>query len=70
MRRYETLETLFGKVDLSFAETVLNEAYHVKGSVGRPPRNLLGIFKAHLLRRLRHVPSGRVLARQLSGIRG
>jgi transposase len=66
MKRYETFETLFGKVDLSFVEAVLNEVYHVKGSVGRPPRDPLGIFKAHLLRRLRHVPSDRVLARQLS----
>jgi hypothetical protein len=65
MRRYGTLETLFGKVDLSFAETVLNESYHVNGSVGRPPRKPLGIFKAHLLRRLRHVPSDRMLVRQL-----
>jgi hypothetical protein len=65
MRRYETLETLFGKVDLSFAEKVLNESYHAKDSVGRPPRKPLGIFKAHLLRRLRHVPSDRMLVRQL-----
>lgn len=65
MRRYETLETLFGKVDLSFAETVLNESYHAKDSVGRPPRKPLGLFKAHLLRRLRHVPSDRMLVRQM-----
>jgi hypothetical protein len=65
MRRYETLETLFGKVDLSFAEKVLDESYHAKDSVGRPPRSPLGVFKAHLLRRLRHVPSDRMLVRQL-----
>ena len=65
MRRYETLETLFGKVDLSFAEKVLNESYHAKDSVGRPPRSPLGVFKAHLLRKLRHVPSDRMLVRQL-----
>jgi hypothetical protein len=65
MKRYGTLETLFGKVDLSFAETVLNESYHAKDSVGRPPRKPLGLFKAHLLRRLRHVPSDRMLVRQL-----
>ena len=65
MRRYETLETLFGKVDLSFAEAVLNESYHVKDSVGRPPRSPLGVFKAHLLRRLRHVPSDRMVVRQM-----
>jgi len=65
MKRYETLETLFGKVDLSFAEKVLNESYHPKDSPGRPPRKPLGVFKAHLLRRLRHVPSDRMLVRQL-----
>jgi hypothetical protein len=65
MKRYETLETLFGKVDLSFAEKVLSESYHAKDSVGRPPRKPLGVFKAHLLRRLRHVPSDRMLVRQL-----
>jgi hypothetical protein len=65
MRRYETLETLFGKVDLSFAEKVVNESYHAKDSVGRPPRSPLGVFKAHLLRRLRHVPSDRMLVRQM-----
>jgi transposase len=65
MRRYETLETLFGKVDLSFAEKVLNESYHARDSVGRPPRRPLGVFKAHLLRRLRHVPSDRMLVRQM-----
>ena len=65
MKRYETLETLLSKVDLSFAETVLNESYHAIGSRGRPPRKPLGVFKAHLLRRLRHVPSDRMLVRQL-----
>jgi hypothetical protein len=65
MKRYGTLETLFGKVDLSFAETVLNESYHAEDSVGRPPRKPLDVFKAHLLRRLRHVPSDRMLVRQM-----
>jgi hypothetical protein len=65
MKRYETLETLFGRVDLSFAEKVLNEAYHPKDSPGRPPRKPVGVFKAHLLRRLWHVPSDRMLVRQL-----
>ena len=65
MKRYETLETLFGKVDLSFAETVLNESYHQEDSLGRPPRKPLSILKAHLLRRLRHIPSDRMRVRQL-----
>lgn len=35
MKRYGTLELLFGEVDLSFAEAVVNESYHVKDSVGK-----------------------------------
>jgi hypothetical protein len=56
---------LFGRVDLSFAENVPNEAYPAKGSPGRPPRKPLGVFKAHMLRRLRHVPSDRMPVRQM-----
>jgi hypothetical protein len=65
MKRYETLETLFRKVNLSFAEKVLKEVFHPEDSPGRPPGNPIGVFKAHLLRRLRHIPSDRMLARQL-----
>src|SRR4030042_2619169 len=65
MKRYETLETLFRKVDLSFSEKVLKEVFHHKDSPGRPPRKPIGVFKAHLLRRLRHIPSDRMLVRQL-----
>ena len=65
MKRYETLETLFSMVDLSFAQKVLGDAFHPKDSPGRPPRNPLGVLKAHLLRRLRHVPSDRMLVRQM-----
>src|SRR3990170_8834071 len=65
MKRYETLETLFSRVDLSFAKKVLKEPFHPKDSPGRPPRNPLGIFKAHLLRRLRNIPSDRMLVRQM-----
>jgi transposase len=65
MKRYETLETLFSRVDLSFAQKVLNEPFHPKDSPGRPPRKPLGVFKAHLLRRLRHIPSDRMLVRQM-----
>jgi hypothetical protein len=57
MKRYAALETLFCKVDLSFAKHVLDEAFHPIGSPGRPPRNPLGIFKAHIVKRLKHIPS-------------
>jgi transposase len=65
MKRYETLETLFSRVDLSFAQKVLNEPFHPKDSPGRPPRKPLGIFKAHLVRRVKHIPSDRMLVRQM-----
>jgi transposase len=65
MKRYGTLETLFRRVDLSFAEKVLKGVFHPEDSPGRPPRKPIGVFKAHLLRRLRHIPSDRVLVRQL-----
>src|SRR4030065_760175 len=65
MKRYEALETLFGKVDLSFAQKILNEPFHPVGSRGRPQRSPLGIFKAHLVRRLKHIPSDRMLVRQM-----
>ena len=65
MRRYEALETLFGKIDLSFIKRILDEAYHPAGSPGRPQRNPLGIFKAHLVKRLKHIPSDRMLIRQM-----
>jgi transposase len=65
MKRYEALETLFCKVDLSFIKTLLNEPFHPTGSPGRPQRNPLGIFKAHIVKRLKHIPSDRMLVRQM-----
>jgi len=65
MKRYEALETLFSKVDLSFAQKVLTEPYHPVDSPGRPVRSPLGIFKAHIIKRVRHIPSDRMLVRQM-----
>ena len=65
MKRYEALETLFDKVDLSFTQKVLNEPFHPAGSVGRPQRNPVGIFKAHIIKRVKHIPSDRMLVRQM-----
>jgi len=65
MKRYEALETLFCKVDLTFAQHILNEPYHPPGSRGRPQRNPVGIFKAHLVKRLKHIPSDRMFVRQM-----
>jgi hypothetical protein len=38
MKRHETIEPLFCKVDSSFAETVLNESYHPRNCLGRTGR--------------------------------
>jgi IS5 family transposase len=65
MKRYEALETLFSKIDLSFAQKILCEPFHPVGSPGRPPKNPLGIFKAHLVKRMKHIPSDRMLVRQM-----
>ena len=58
-------ETLFSKTDLSFAQTLLNEPYNPTGSRGRPPRSPLGILKAHIVKRLKHIPSDRMLVCQM-----
>jgi IS5 family transposase len=65
MKRYEALETLFSKIDLTLAENILNEPYHPPGSRGRPQRSPLGIFKAHIVKRVKHIPSDRMLVRQM-----
>jgi transposase len=65
MKRYEALETLFSKVDLSFIQEILNEPFHPASSAGRPQRNPFGIFKAHIIKRVKHIPSDRMLVRQM-----
>jgi transposase len=65
MKRHEALETLFSKVDLSFAQRIIAEPFHPVGSPGRPQRNPLGIFKVHIVKRLKRIPSDRMLVRQM-----
>ena len=66
MKRYEALETLFSKVDLSFAQKVLNEPFHQAGSPGRPQRNPLGLFRTFLIMRMKAVRSLREMTRILN----
>jgi len=65
MDKPESSCTILSKLNLDDIEKVVKEAYHHKDDPGRPPRKPLGVFKAHLLRRLRHVPSDRMLVRQM-----
>ena len=58
---FEALARIFASLDLGFAEQVLSEAYRPEGSVGRPHRSLLGMFKAELAKRLGGVRSYRRL---------
>jgi transposase len=62
---YETLETFFGNVDLSFAERLVCCCFHGCGP-GRPPRNPLGLFKAFIVMRMKGVRSLREMARLLN----
>lgn len=62
---YETLETFFGNVDLSFAEKLVGECFHTCGP-GRPPRNPLGLFRAFIVMRMKGVRSLREMARLLN----
>jgi transposase len=56
---------ILSKLDLDDVEEVVCEAYHRDGSVGRPTRNPMGIFKALMVKRLQQVPSDRELYRRL-----
>jgi len=62
---FETLVRIFDSLDLEFAEKILSRGYRPKGSVGRPHRNLLGMFKVELVKRLEGVESYRELHRLL-----
>jgi hypothetical protein len=50
---------------LGFVERVLSESYSPQGSVGRPHRSLLGMFKIELVKRVGGVESYRKLHRLL-----
>jgi transposase len=62
---YETLETFFGNVDLSFAEKLVAECFHTCGP-GRPPRKPLGVFRAFIVMRMKGVRSLREMVRLLN----
>jgi transposase len=55
---------LLDGVDLGFVQHLLENCYHRNGA-GRPPRNPLGLFKAHLAKRFLRINSLRELERRL-----
>jgi len=56
---------MFQALDLKSVEESLSRSYGKRSSVGRPHRNLLGMFKAELIKRLRHIESYEELYRLL-----
>lgn len=62
---FEALTRIFDSLDLGFVGRILSESCSPEGSVGRPHRNLLGMFKVELAKRLRSVESYRELCRLL-----
>jgi transposase len=62
---YETLETFFENVDLSFAEGFVRECFHIYG-LGRPPRSPLGLFQSFIVMRMKGIRSLREMARLLN----
>jgi hypothetical protein len=62
---YETLETFFAEVDLSFAERLVRGCFHTCGP-GWPPRSPLGLFRAFIVMRMKGVRSLREMSRLLN----
>ena len=51
-------------INLDHIKKTIKQPYHQTGA-GRPPRKPLGIFKALMIKQLRHIPSDRELYRRL-----
>ena len=64
MEKGECSSSVLSRLDLDEIEEIVWEPYHRDGP-GRPPRSPLGIFKALVVKRLRHIPSDRDLYRRL-----
>lgn len=65
MGGFEALFEIFEDSDLRFVERILLRCYGPEDSVGRPHRNLLGMFKTELAKRLRGIKRYRELDRLL-----
>lgn len=65
MEEYEGSRFILSRLELDDVERIVQGAYHKKGSVGRPPRKPIGIFKALIIKRVQQVPSDREMCRRL-----
>ena len=64
MEKHEDNISILSKLNLDKIEETISQPYHQTGA-GRPPRKPLGIFKALMIKQLRHIPSDRELYRRL-----
>jgi len=65
MEEHEGSRFILSRLKLDDIERMVRGAYHKKGSVGRPPRKPIGVFKALIIKRVQQVPSDRELCRRL-----
>jgi transposase len=64
MEKHEDVTSILSMLNLQDIEQTISQPYHQKGP-GRPPRRPLGIFKALIVKQLRHIPSDSELYRRL-----
>jgi len=64
MEKHEDVTSILSMINLDNIEKTITQPYHQTGA-GRPPRSPLGIFKALMIKQLRHIPSDRELYRRL-----
>ena len=64
MKKHEDVTSILSLINLDHIEKTIKQPYHQTGA-GRPPRKPLGIFKALIIKQLRHIPSDRELYRRL-----
>jgi len=64
MEKHKDVVSILSTLNLDDIEKTISQPYHQIGP-GRPPRSPLGIFKALMVKQLRHIPSDRELYRRL-----
>ncbi len=64
MEKHDDVTSILSMINLDNIEKTIKQPYHQTGA-GRPPRKPLGIFKALMIKQLRHIPSDRELYHRL-----
>ena len=64
MEKHEDVTSILSMINLDHIEKTISQPY-LKSGAGRPSRKPFGIFKALMVKQLRHIPSDRELYRRL-----